>query len=235
MPRYSRSTKVPAHPVAGPTGRAADARRGEIKKILLTGKRHRGPNVDQFATDIESVIDGLKAPSAPWIQELVDQGNISLKLATVDAFFPEHLRDKRRLERVRDGLTALAQVLNELPPEERQRLSHEAFVAVTANPDATSDVALMTVLNHVLNGVKGTVSLLSQATPPSDQSVQRLVKLMAIVATFHKHGEPMKLTEGSPFLQVCRIAGISRNTVKKYFPLLKNRGFDRLVADTFGP
>ena len=162
------------------------------------------------------------------------EGSVSLKRPTVAEFFPKKLADRKYLERVRDGLTALKRVFDGLPLDVRRELALRLFKAAQEKSDEGADVALQALFEHVLSGVKATISNLSRDTPSSDADLQRKSKVLGIAAVFHRHGVTIGVGSASPFVAVCDLFGIPRNTVKTYTQHLDAKTLRQAEADMYG-
>ncbi len=206
-------------------------RQQQLRDIL--SKKKQRPSVDQLVKDLES-LDSLKRNRPDWIKRLESRGDVKLKRPTVAKFFPRQIADKRHLERVRDGLTALKKVFDGLPLDMRRALARTSFMAAQKESDGGADVALQALFEHVLAGVKYTIADLSRDTPSSDADLQRKLKVLGIAATFHRHGVTIGVGSSSPFVAVCGLFGISHNTVRTYRQHLDAKTLRQAVADLYG-
>ena len=221
-----RRTKRPP----GPTGPLMDTRKDKLRAIL-SKRRRPEVKVEQLVADLEN-LDALRTNRPDWVKAAESQG-IVLQPATVAEFFPEQLVDKKNLERMRDGLTALKKTFDRLPPKRRRQLALDAFSAAQT-ADASADVALQVLFETILNGVKSTITALSKSTPPSDEALQRRAKVAGVAAAFYRHGVSIGVGKTSPFISVCKLLlNVSRATVQNYMPDLQ-KNLDQLVKDMYG-
>lgn len=214
----------------GPTGILADNFRRELRQIV-SKKDRPGFNIDQFVADIEN-IDALKTNRPDWIRQLEEEGAVRLKRVSTTELFADRLAEKKRLERIRDGLTALQSAFDAMLPERRRELAKEAFCAakrVAEEPDK----ALLALLGSVLTGVKGAIAELSKSTPSSATDLRRQTAIVMVAAIFHRHGLPIGVGPKSPYIKVCELVGVARATVQKYIPQIKPN-LDRHLKDLYG-
>ena len=67
----------------------------------------------------------------------------------------------------------------------------------------------------------------------ANRKLQMQAKVAAIAAVFHKHGMPIGVGSGSPFILTCGAFGISRSTAARYLPEILPY-IDQYVQDVFG-
>jgi len=166
----------------------------------------------QFAVDIESANVAMSHRRPEWALGAEP---------TVAKMFPNEIHGIRKLERARDGVIMLLNLLDTLPQERRREIEQSAFRAAGKAFDEKGDGAAITALfTDVLDGLRTTLALYSDSIPKSDRDMRKQVKLAALLEVFRRYGLPVASGEGSPFVAVCVAAGIGRRYVRKHLPAM---------------
>jgi hypothetical protein len=216
----------PEKAAGGPSGPIAEDRQRNLGSIL----KHfvRRTEIDQVIAHLECA-DALRATHPEWIKRLTLTGQVKLKPAKAEEFFAENIAAKKKLQRVRDGITAMNQVFGALPLESRRSIAIEVFQAAEQAGN-TADVALQALLEQLLGGIKKTISALSESTPASDSKLLVIAKIAYVGAVFHRYGIKIAQNERSPFILVCNEFGMSRSTVRRHLDEIRPH-LDQLVID----
>ena len=138
--------------------------------------------------------------------------------------------ERKKLERMRDALTALDTLFAAMGRARRRRLARNAFQGIE---DSDAAAALQILLKNILTGVRAGIAKWGEVIPASDRKLQMQAKVAAIAAVFHKHGMPIGVGSGSPFILTCGAFGISRSTAARYLPEILPY-IDQYVQDVFG-